>query len=130
MGKKAITKSRRSAAEWEELVQAWTRSGLSSAAFARKRGISAKRLVWWEWRLARDTKAGVRRTGGGGSRRGGDASLPPKLVRVDLGTDSSTNATCWEIETAGGDMLRVHRPMGSSELEAVLEHLLGRVLVG
>jgi len=38
--------------EARRVLGAWERSGLSMAAFCRKRGIRAKRLYWWRNRLA------------------------------------------------------------------------------
>jgi hypothetical protein len=37
--------------EGRRAVHAWRRSGESSAAFARRHGIRARRLVWWSKRL-------------------------------------------------------------------------------
>ena len=38
-------------------VEAWRRSGESGAAFARRHGVSAKRLRWWSKRLAAPTSS-------------------------------------------------------------------------
>ncbi len=46
---------RRSAVEWEELVDAWLESGLSRGAFAEQAGVNPNTLAWWRWRLGRPT---------------------------------------------------------------------------
>lgn len=43
-------------AEWTGRVKRWKRSGLSAAEFARREGLKAKQLHWWNWKLgASDT---------------------------------------------------------------------------
>ena len=42
---------RRSASEWQELVEEWEVSGMSRAAFARTRDVNPSTLGWWRWRL-------------------------------------------------------------------------------
>jgi hypothetical protein len=37
--------------EGRRAVEAWRRSGESAAAFGRRHGVRAKRLVWWSKRL-------------------------------------------------------------------------------
>ena len=44
-------RSRRSAAEWAELLEEWSRSGRSIAEFAEARGLKARTLGWWRWKL-------------------------------------------------------------------------------
>ena len=45
--------TRKSAAQWGELVSAWEASGLSADAFARERGVAGATLRWWKMELAR-----------------------------------------------------------------------------
>jgi transposase len=42
---------RRSSVEWRELVEAWSRSGVSAAEFAGAHGLSPATLGWWRWKL-------------------------------------------------------------------------------
>ena len=51
-------RERRSEAAGRALVAAWQSSGLSQAAFARRRGVSAQRLSYWRLRLEPRRKAG------------------------------------------------------------------------
>lgn len=48
---------RRSAQEWEQIVDAWLASGQSRSAFAARVGVNASTLGWWRWRLDRDVPA-------------------------------------------------------------------------
>jgi hypothetical protein len=41
----------RSKAEWVEICEALKRSGEPTREFARKRGLRAKTLEWWRWKL-------------------------------------------------------------------------------
>jgi hypothetical protein len=112
---------RRSAEEWGKLVRAWERSGRSRAEFAGEHGVSAERLGWWRWRLARDAEAQ------GAGQRGGAGV---KLLRVDVvqpkaagssSTSASTGAV-WELHTQGGEVLR---GFDEASLHVVVEALLG-----
>jgi len=51
----AAPRSRR--AHWRALVAAQQRSGLSVAAFCRRRGLRKGTLGFWRWKLARETAA-------------------------------------------------------------------------
>lgn len=67
-------------AEWARHVERWEASGLDAASFAAREGLTAKRLVWWRWKL-RSTRA---------------ASLPePRFVPVRI-VDSSARPTLTE----------------------------------
>ena len=45
---------RRSAKEWQRLVDEWDRSGQTAERFAAKKGLNRKQLEWWRWRLRRE----------------------------------------------------------------------------
>jgi hypothetical protein len=45
-------------AEAREVLQAWRKSGLTLAEFARKQGVGAWRLQWWKQRLAEQSDEG------------------------------------------------------------------------
>lgn len=56
---RAVTTSKRE--RWTEararvVLEAWDRSGLTLAAFARQRGVGPQRLTWWRKRLAETTR--------------------------------------------------------------------------
>ena len=48
-----MKKQRFTAAEWEERIQAWERSGLSGVEFGRRVGVSPGSLYAWKHRLRR-----------------------------------------------------------------------------
>lgn len=49
---------RRTRQVWVELIRECKRSGLSTGAYAAKRGVAVGRLRWWIWRLRRDEAEG------------------------------------------------------------------------
>ena len=107
---------RRSAQTWARLIEAWTKSGKTADEFAARRGIAPRTLTWWKWRL--------------GTKPPPPAPAPLRLVplQIDpslpLAPASSAGATpAWELITARGHVLRVHREVDSAELRAVLAAL-------
>jgi transposase-like protein len=54
-------KTRRSAAQWAELVAAWDSSGLSAEAFASERGLVERTLRWWKAELESRARGETRR---------------------------------------------------------------------
>jgi len=94
-------------------VRAWARSGTSAREFAASRGVSARSLSWWKWRLSKDQAQAARR---------GPATAGVELVPVDVVDDGTDGGECWELRTAKGH-LRVHGALGTSELHVVLDAL-------
>jgi len=95
--------TRRSAAEWAALVQAWTRSGLSARDFAVERGLSPTTLSWWKWRLA----------------KGRAETEAVELIPVEVIGEDVDSGEGWELRTATGH-LRVHGALRGTELRVVL----------
>ena len=54
-------KTRRSAAQWAELVAAWDSSGQSAEAFASARGLVEGTLRWWKAELESRARGETRR---------------------------------------------------------------------
>jgi hypothetical protein len=48
--------TRKSAAQWGELVSAWEASGITADVFASKHGIAGSSLRWWKTELARRSR--------------------------------------------------------------------------
>ncbi len=44
--------ARRSAADWQEIVDDWQASGVSSREYGDSRGLNARTLTWWKWKLS------------------------------------------------------------------------------
>ncbi len=112
---------RRTAREWARVIAAWRKSGKSADEFAAARGLSPRTLTWWRWRLATKPVSPL---------------LPPaplRLVPVSLAAEPTPTpdpprlpaevAPAWEIVTARGHVLRVHRGIDGAELAAVLAAL-------
>jgi transposase len=112
---------RRTAREWARLVAAWQKSGKTADEFAGARGIAPRTLVWWRWRLASKPESSL------------PSPAPVRLVPVQVVAESSpTSLTApqspevipaWEIVTARGHVLRVHRGIADAELAMVLAAL-------
>jgi transposase len=113
------TSHRRTAREWSRIVLAWQRSGKSAKEFAAERGISPRTLAWWRWRLAGRAESAPSEV---------EASPALRFVPVQVAAESVRPAPAqaheaprgWEIVSARGDVLRVHRDITEAELAAVL----------
>jgi hypothetical protein len=53
--------TRKSAAEWAELISAWEASGLAASVFASEHGVAEPTLRWWKTELARRARKEPRR---------------------------------------------------------------------
>lgn len=108
---------RRTARDWARLVKAWQKSGKSADEFAASHGIAPRTLTWWKWRL--------------GSKAPSPAPAPLRLVPLQIEPSlpsmapapAPNTAPSWEIITARGHVLRVHRGIEGSQLAAVLAAL-------
>lgn len=113
---------RRSARDWARLVGEWRRSGQAAGEFAAARGLRARTLVWWRWRL--------RRCGRKASKRETPGSV--QLVRVEVGDDRAAEASmadgnvAWELVGPSGHVLRVY----GREAELLREALAALMGVG
>lgn len=104
---------RRTARDWARLVAAWQKSGKSADEFAAARGIAPRTLTWWRWRLA--------------AKPPSPSPAPLRLVPIQIEPSPQVAPTpppdttpSWEIVTARGHVLRVHRGIAERELAAVL----------
>ena len=100
---------------WARLVAAWEKSGLTQAAFCRRRGVKAVTFAWWKRRLggaaAPDHR---RRRGPAASRRRAavkfsEVVLPGRLLRDGVPTPVTPDVppTGYEIVLADGSLIRV-----------------------
>lgn len=98
----------RSAVAWAKLVSAWEASGVDAETFAGRRGLSARGLKWWRWKLRATPTPPV------------PSDL--RLVPVELSEEPAAAAhVLWEIEGPGGQVLRVYRDSD----EALFRYALG-----
>jgi len=80
------------AAEAERMLEAWRRSGESGAAFARRHGLSVRRLLRWRDRLKAPTAP---------------VFHPVRIIERAASAASAGVATL-ELELRGGRRIRVH----------------------
>src|SRR5690606_27670652 len=82
-------KTRRSAAQWAELVAAWDSSGLSAEVFASERGLVERTLRWWKAELESRARGETRRRP---PRREDGPTEAVRLARVVRRTSSSASS--------------------------------------
>ena len=117
MTKREGGRGRRRARKWtleeaEEVLSEWKRSGLAGAEFARRRGISEKRLWYW---LAKLRRLGV--------EPGGSGKLLP--VRVVGGSGVSGGSGGFEVCLGSGVVVRVPMVFDEGSLRKLLRVLEG-----
>ena len=130
-------------AYWQDLVDQWSLSGLSQAAFCRKRGITYGSFTWWKQRLT--TAAGghvaalrdARSSRGSRSPRGSTAKLDSlrkaqtktgslldaqtkmgSFVEVQV-TGSATRPN-YEVILQRGRVLRIYDPFDSESVSRLI----------
>ena len=122
----AISGARQSRREhWQALLEAQRRSGLSLAAFCRRRGVRNGTLSFWKWKLAREAEAGA--------GRGAPASFVPIQLAVasrprEPGATATPLAAGGELEIAlvDGQLVRVRGRVDPAWLAAVLRAVEAR----
>lgn len=95
---------KRSAVEWQAVVEQWRGSGLTRSAFSVKHGVHPTTLSWWAWRLGSSAPAG---------------RTAPAFVEVVAAGGSSDRALKFVVEVRD---VRVHVPVGfdASELRRLV----------
>jgi hypothetical protein len=112
---------------WRGLVEAHRRSGLSQAAFCRRRGLRKGTLSFWKWKLAQEAGAGPGRAADIPAR----PATPPIFVPIQLGSPRAPRAAGespaerdgnGEVEIALGrrGLVRVRGPVDPAWLVAVV----------
>jgi len=104
----------RRAAYWQNLVDQWSRSGQTQAAFCRKRGITYGSFIWWKRRLA-SAPTGDGAPGGSGGRRA-RVRKADSFVEVQL---SPARAT-YEVVLARGRVVRIYGPFDSESVSRLI----------
>jgi hypothetical protein len=106
-------RERRGESAGQALVAAWQASGLSQAAFARRRGVSAQRLSYWRLRLGQRTTAVT-------ISDSGFVEIPSAVSPAALGIGVV-------VEVNGGVRVQVTRGFDPVLLRAVVSALSGPV---
>ena len=98
-----MARRRRSAAEWQHLVEQWLAGGQTREQFAHAQGLNPATLSWWRWKLRQREQL-------------------PKVLAVDLIDLAPPNAPDLIVEIG---QLRVRVPSGfdAGELRRVVEAL-------
>lgn len=110
-----MSAKRRGRREWERIVTAWERSGLSLAEFCERRKVLPRTLIWWRWRLGKAAVPGSTKT------------KRPEFVEVAVvappvsGPESHPVA----IELPGDVVIRVEREFDEETLRRVVAVLVG-----
>ena len=102
----AAIPARRSASDWQHLVEAYQRSGEHRHAFCARHGVSVNTLSWWQWRL---------RQTGAGAGRSNPTKRAPLFVEVEppgVTPAPVDTPTDWDVELdlGAGMTLRLRRP--------------------
>lgn len=103
--------TRRTRAEWREILVRLSESGLSVRDFARREGLCYESLSWWRWKL--------------GSSRADPAPLEseaPQFLQLEL-THSHSAAfdSIFEISLPGEITVRVSSGFDSVELQRLIQ---------
>jgi hypothetical protein len=120
--------TKRTAAEWSELILALGESGLGAKAFASQKGLSLSSLRWWKRELARRAQGAPQGSEAAGS---GSRSVPPKgavslarVVRLEGHSTGLASAT-GVVVMAGGFRIAVERGFDGHVLRDVVDALAG-----
>ena len=123
----AVSSVRRSRREhWRALLEAQQRSGLSLAAFCRRRGVRKGTLSFWKWKLTHEGTSGARRAAPAGRRSGPARFVPIHLATCPAPPESGPPAAPraeWqelEIALANGRLIRLRGGVDFAQLPAVL----------
>lgn len=103
-----------SRAEWEKHVTEWKRSGLTSGAFAARRGLNPRTLLWWSSTLRCPAARNVRRAAEVGFAR---------VMAVDDAAARSVEPAALELVLASGRVVRVRRGFDATALRELLSAL-------
>lgn len=49
--------ARQTRADWAKRIERWKDSGLTAKEFASETGVSARSLVWWQWKLGSEKRS-------------------------------------------------------------------------
>jgi len=117
MAKRNAEKAARRRERWRELLRRWRASGLSQAAFCRRRGIPAWKLAWRKRRLG-ETAAAER------PRGPADGKQPaPRVPFMPVGIVSPPPAFELELTLRSGRLLRFGSDVEATKLAAIVAAL-------
>ena len=101
---------KRTATDWEKLLERCRRSGVGGSEFAAREGIDVKQLRWWKWHLG---KRAIAKT---------MAKAAPQMVRVEIRSPRIVERAAPSIEVVrDGWIVRVARGFDLETLDQVLD---------
>lgn len=106
--------SSKRAAYWQDLVDQWSRSGQTQAAFCRKHGITYGSFIWWKRQLTSAPAGGAAPRGSRGRR--GRGKKANSFVEVQF----SPARASYEVVLARGRVLRIHGPFDSQSVSRLI----------
>jgi transposase-like protein len=110
-----MSQSRRTPAQWRELVRGWPPSGLTQRAYCERHGISVGSLHRWRERLREEVTSGDGPVASAGKER-------PHLIPVELAGSESQPASAAALTLVFGDGVRLEIAAGCDPA------LLGQVI--
>jgi hypothetical protein len=106
--------------EWAKRVERWGESGLTANEFASELGINARTLVYWKWRLGKDSARRTTPERAIGRARAKEGPL--RLLEVSPVTVGDSRV---EIELRNGRKLQVPATFDAEALGRVVRVLEG-----
>jgi len=103
-------------AYWQDLVDQWSRSGQTQAAFCRKRGITYGSFIWWKRQLA-SAAGGDAAPRGSRGRRGSTTKMGSF---VELQVTGSATRPAYEVILARGRVLRIYGAFDSESVSRLI----------
>jgi hypothetical protein len=116
---------------WQALLEAQRRSGLTLAAFCRRRGLRKGSLSFWKWKLAHERAPGTGRKVEAAGRTPPAAFVPiqipvPRVGEPEALADARADQGELEIVLADGRHLRVRGRLDAAWLAAVVHAVEAR----
>lgn len=114
--------ARETRAAWARRVERWQRSGLTGDDFAERKGVNARTLAFWKWRLKRDgaDEVALKAPRGSGKRVAFVELVPTAPVA------SETRAAPFEVMLPIGYRLRIAPGFERGALVELLDVLEAR----
>jgi hypothetical protein len=117
--------TRRSSAEWANLVAEWTGSSESAQQFALRRRVNAQTLTWWRSELRkRESIRAAERAPAGVARRERIPAPAPQFAEVRLAERGTPSPLAHvEVQLAAGIVVRVREGADAALVCAVIRAL-------
>lgn len=118
-----ITRERRSAAQWSELVSQWRASGETARAFCERRGLKTSTFSWWQRELRQRGLGGVALKVPRPRLPLRDSGVASGFARIEVRQPSPAPSSRLEVVSRSGHVVRVQGAVDAAALHALLEAL-------